>query len=183
MRHLLKYADDSYESIPTLFRLRAPSLAVGLLLGIVISFITSRFEETLSHNIHLIFFLPFVIYVADAVGTQTESIYSRNLKDKKTSFRVYFYKEGLLWLLFWALFGGVSSLIIRWWLHDPKLCLSVWLATFCAVATAPIIALIVTQSFQHFHEDPAAGSGPITTVIQDLISIVIYGLVASLVVL
>lgn len=66
------YADDDYESIGTLMKLRAPALVIGLFLGIGISFITSRFEEVLSHNLRVAFFLPFVVYIADAIGTQTE---------------------------------------------------------------------------------------------------------------
>ena len=80
----LKYADDDNESVTTLFKLRAPSLLVGLFLGIGISFITSSFEEVLSRNIHVAFFLPFVVYMADAIGTQTEAIYPRDLKNRQS---------------------------------------------------------------------------------------------------
>lgn len=49
------------------------------------------------------------------------------------------------------------SYYVTWiWLGDAKLSLSVSLATLCTIATAPIIALVVTQAFQSFHEDPAA---------------------------
>jgi len=65
-------------------------------LGIIISFITSRFEEVLSSNIQVAYFMPFIVYIADAIGTQTESIYSRNLKNKKTKFITYLHKESLI---------------------------------------------------------------------------------------
>jgi len=94
------YADDNYESVSTLMRLRAPALCVGLVLGIIISFATSRFEKVLSSNIQVAYFMPFIVYIADAIGTQTESIYSRNLKNNKTNFRTYMYKEALIGLLF-----------------------------------------------------------------------------------
>ena len=60
---------------------------------------------------------------------------------------------------------------------------SVSIATFIAIATAPIVALLVTQAFQSIKEDPAAGSGPISTVIQDMISVLIYGIVCSIIIL
>src|SRR5574344_1766808 len=78
-----EYADDNYEPIKTLCRLRLPSLIIGLVLGICISFVTSNFEEVLSQNVQVAFFMPFVVYIADAIGTQTETIYSRNLKTGK----------------------------------------------------------------------------------------------------
>ena len=80
------YADDDYEPVKTLFKLRAPALFLGLILGFGISFITSHFEEVLSSNVRIAFFLPFVVYIADAIGTQTEAIYSRNLRDGKANF-------------------------------------------------------------------------------------------------
>ena len=70
----IEYADDDTESVRTLVRLRFPSLICGLFLGIAISFLTSRFEEVLSKNIQVAYFLPFVIYMAAAVGTQTEAM-------------------------------------------------------------------------------------------------------------
>lgn len=173
------YVDDSYESISTLMKLRAPSLCIWLILGIIISFITSRFEEVLSSNIQVAYFMPFIVYIADAIGTQTESIYSRNLKNKKTKFITYLHKESLIWLLFGIVFWSVAWLIALIWFHNTLLALSVGIATCIAVALSPLLALTITHISATIHQDPAASSWPITTVIQDLMSIVIYGLVAS----
>ena len=65
----IKYADDDISSVSLLFKLRTPSLLIGLFLGLVMSFITSRFEEALLENIALAFFLPLIVYLADAIGT------------------------------------------------------------------------------------------------------------------
>lgn len=177
------YADDDYESVGVLFRLRAPSLAIGLLLGIGISFITSRFEEVLSRNIQIAFFLPFIVYIAAAVGTQTEAIYLRDLKSGKAKFGNYFKKESALGLIFGIVFGAFSGAIAFLWLKNNLIALTVFIASFLAIAIAPIVALLVTQIFQSIKEDPASGAGPITTVIQDIISILIYGIVSSIIML
>lgn len=177
------YADDDYESIGTLFKLRAPSLIVGLILGLGISFVTSSFEEVLSHNIQVAFFLPFVVYIAAAIGTQTEAIYSRDLRSGKAKFTKYLHKEFALGIIFGIVFGAFSGAIALFWLKNRLLAISVGLATFIAIAVAPIIALLVTHIFKLIREDPAAGSGPVTTVIQDMTSIVIYGIVTSMIIL
>ena len=179
----IQYADDDYESIGTLFKLRAPTLVVGLILGIGISFITSTFEEVLAQNIQIAFFLPFIVYIAAAVGSQTDAIYSRDLKSGRAKFSNYFHKELILGLIFGLVFGAFSGGIAHLWLKNDLLTISIAIATFIAIATAPIVALLVTQIFQHIHEDPAAGSGPIATVIQDMISIFIYGIVCSVIIL
>jgi len=177
------YADDNCESIGTLFKLRYPSLIIGLFLGIGISFITSSFEEVLARNVQIVFFLPFIVYTADAIGTQTEAIYSRGLRTKKAKFSDYLIKELSLGLIFGLTFGIVSSAVTLLWLHDTLISLSVGIASFIAITTAPIVALIVAQALQSIHKDPAAGTGPIATVFQDMISIVIYGIVCSIIIL
>lgn len=177
------YADDDYESISTLLKVRTPALVIGLLLGFGISFATSRFEEVLTQNIQVAFFLPFIVYIAAAIGTQTEAIYSRDLKSGKAKFSNYLRKELILGIVFGILFGAVSGTIALLWLKNNLLALSVAASTFLAIAVAPLVALVVTHIFQSLHEDPAAGSGPIATVIQDMTSIVIYGMMSSMILL
>lgn len=179
----IQYADDDYESIGTLLKLRAPALITGLLLGIGISFVTSRFEEVLMRNIQIAYFLPFIVYIADAIGHQTEAIYSRDLRSGRAGFSNYLRKELLLGIIFGLLFGIIAGGIAFLWLGNELLAATVGISTFAAITTAPVIAILITHAFQWMHEDPAAGSGPITTVIQDVTSILIYGIVASCIIL
>lgn len=181
-KHYL-YADDDYEPVSALFKLRAPSLIVGLLLGICISFVTSNFEEVLSQNVEVAFFLPFIVYIADAIGTQTEAIYTRDLKSGKAKFSNYFKKEFALGALFGIIFGIFSGLISYLWLQNDLLSISVSISCFLTITTAPLVALIIAHTFYVLHKDPAAATGPIATVVQDVLSVVIYGVVASKIIL
>lgn len=176
-------ADDRYESIGTLFKLRIPSLGVGLVLGIALTFLTSSFEEVIARDVHVAFFLPFVIYIADAVANQTESIYARDLKNGRDGFSTYFWKELSLGIIFGIIFSLISGGVAWLWLGDHLVAQTVALSSFLAIAIAPLVALIVAHTLQAYHRDPAAGTGPIATVIQDVISVIIYGFVASLIIL
>lgn len=182
-RKTILLADDDYESIATLVKLRAPALIIGLVLGFGIFFVTSSFEEVLSRNVQVAFFLPFIVYIASAVGTQTEAIYSRDLKTGKAKFSNYLRKELVLGIIFGLFFSAFSGGVVLLWLKNNLLAVSVSIASFITIMTAPLVALLVTQTLQSLHKDPAAGSGPIATVIQDTISIVIYGIVASTIIL
>ncbi len=179
----IQYVDDDKSSVKLLLKLRTPSLAIGLLLGILLSFVTSRFEELLSQEIRIAFFIPFIVYMADAVGTQTENVYVRDLKSGKASFKKYLAKEAALGVILGAISSLVVFIITTLWFNSFKLTLAISLAMFIAIAVAPLVALIVVEIFQLEHSDPAVGSGPIATVIQDTLSILIYGLVASLILL
>ena len=179
----IEYVDDDTEPVKTLLRLRIPSLFVGLVLGIFLSFMTSRFEEVLAKNISVAYFIPFVVYVADAVGTQTQSIFSRDLRSGKARFKKYLFKEGMLGLIFGLIFSFIIFPIVFFWFKSFDLAFAVGLSVFCAILSAPLIALFITEIFELIHIDPAASSGPIATVIQDTISVLIYGVIASLILL
>lgn len=182
-RKSIIYADDSTEPVSELLRLRLPSLFIGLGLGILISFVTSRFEQVLAHDVRVVFFLPFVTYMADAIGTQTQSIYTRDLMAGKAKFHMYLIKESALGLVLGLIFALISGFIALWWLGDDLLALSVGFSMFATAVFAPVVALGITQAFQLLREDPAAGAGPIATVVQNMISVILYGLICSVVLL
>lgn len=177
------YADDDLQTVNRLLRLRLPSLLLGLVLGIVLSFATSRFEEVLVKNVEIAFFIPFIVYFAAAVGSQTQSIYARDLKSGRAKFHTYLLKESALGIILGAAAGLISALVTTVWFDSRELTLAVSVSLFAAVATAPLIALVVTEVFQLEHKDPAVGAGPIATVIQDTISILIFGFIASAIIL
>ncbi len=179
----IQYADDDTSSVKRLIRLRAPSIFLGLILGILLSFVFSRFEEVLSRDIRVAFFIPFVVYIAAAVGAQTQSIFARDLKTKHANFKKYLAKEIQVGLILGFISALASSLIAFVWFKEPLLACVVGLSMFISVSIAPLVALIVTESLQIEHLDPAVGAGPIATVIQDTLSVLIYGLIASFILL
>ena len=181
MKKDFTYADDNTEPISTLLKIRLPSLLFGLVLGVVVSFVTSRFEQVLSQNVKVAFFLPFVMYMADAIATQTQSIYSRNLKSGKVKFHLYLIKELLLGIIVGITFGIISGLVVQIWFAEYRLALSVGLSMFAVISSAPIVALLITQAIQMLHKDPAAGAGPLDSVIQSMFSVLIYGTICSII--
>lgn len=175
----IAYADDDTNSVRKLVRLRLPSILVGLILGIALSFTVSRFEEVLSKDIKVAFFIPFVVYIASAVGTQTQSIFARDLKSGKASLKKYLLKETAVGAILACISAVASGAIALAWFGNAALASVVAASMFCSVFIAPILALIVTETLQLEHLDPAVGAGPIATVIQDTLSVLIYGLIAS----
>ena len=182
-KKLIKYADDDKYPISTLALMRIPPLLCCLVLGMVLSFVMSRFEEVLAKNVQVAFFIPLVVYMASAVGGQTQGIYTRDLKSGKAKFATYLLKETCLGLILGFLFGALSWFIVETWFGSEELARAIALSMFAAVASAPLVALIITEVFELEHQDPAVGAGPIATVIQDTISVIIYGLISSAILL
>ena len=58
---------------------RLPWLALGLVGAMATAGIVASFEEELERQVLLAFFVPAVVYMADAVGTQTETVVIRGM--------------------------------------------------------------------------------------------------------
>ncbi len=179
----IQYADDDTTPTKRLLEMRLPSLIIGLILGIILSIITSKFEKVLLENVKIAFFIPLIVYMADAVGTQTQNIYVRDLGKGAVHFHKYLVKETLLGIFLGLLSSTLTFTTIIFMFNSLELALAVSLGMFVAVAVAPLIALAVARLLQLEHSDPAVGAGPIATVIQDTVSIVVYGIVATLIIL
>lgn len=157
---------------------RLPWLLVGLVGAMASAVVVGAYEEQLSEVLLLTFFLPAVVYLADAVGTQTEAILIRGLS-VGIEMRNVFRRE----LISGTVIGTVIGLaflpfaLLGW--GNEKVAIAVALALFCACAIATLVAMVLPLIFQRFGVDPAFGSGPLATVIQDLLSIAVYLAIAT----
>lgn len=182
-RKNVTYADDSTGSVSLLLKLRLPWLVVGLVLGAGLSIIVSRFEKGLSENVSLVFFIPFIVYMSDAVGTQTEAIFIRNTMNKSYSFLKYLFKEMVLGLSLGTIFGLLALMFIELWLNNVDIALTVGVSMFINLTLSPVLALCMAVILKKNHQDPALGSGPFATVLQDGLSLLIYFAVATITIL
>ena len=174
--------DEAHWRMGRLLKLRLPWLVLGLGVGIAGSVVMSRFEQLLARNISLAFFVPIIVYMSDAVGTQTETIFVRDLAGKRVKFLKYLVKELILGMYMGLVLGAGIGAAAWIWLKSVPIALTVGLAMFLNVAISPLVALGVAEVLFKGKTDPAVGAGPFTTVIQDVISLIIYLLIASLVI-
>jgi magnesium transporter len=166
------------EPVTRRFLHRLPWLLVGLVGALLTADAVAWFEQDLHRNLTLAFFLPGIVYLADAVGTQTETLAIRGLS-------VGVGLPGIVWreLVTGLAIGTGLALVAtplmlwRWGAAGitPVLALSV--VSTCAVAT--VIAILLPWLLSRLGVDPAFGSGPLATVIQDLLSITIYLAIAA----
>ncbi len=174
--------DVNKEKLGLLLKERFPWLLAGLFGGIASTIIVSNFQDTLSANIELAFFLPVIVYMSDAIGTQTSTIYIRNLAKFKDNFFKYLIKEILIGLSFGSFFGLLMVAFTLFWFKSESIAISVGLAMFINATIAPLIALTVTEILFKERTDPALGGGPFTTIIQDIISLSIYLMIATVII-
>jgi magnesium transporter len=160
---------------------RLPWLLLGLAGAVLAAEIVAAFEAELAANVALAFFVPGIVYIADAVGTQTETLVVRGLSIGVPVRRIL-RRELLTGVLIAAVLALVFAPIglLRW--DDREVVAAVALALFSACSTATLVAMALPGLLHRLGADPAFGSGPLATVIQDLLSIAIYLAVASAIV-
>lgn len=174
--------DDAKEPVSHLVEHRLPWLALGLVGGIITSIVVSKYEAILSADVRLAFFIPIIVYMSGAVGLQTETIFVRHLKQSGKGFAGYFVKETLLGLTLGGIFGLVTGLFAFYWLGSAAIALTVGLSMLVNMSIAPVLSTVIPEILYKEHSDPALGAGPLATIIQDLVSLLVYLAAASLII-
>lgn len=181
--------DNSFDDISNMSLLksikhRLPWLLVGLFGGLFIASIIGYFEEVLSQNLILASFIPLIVYMASAVGTQMQSFIIRDLalKPNLKIFNYFLKQIGVVFLL--GLVISIVMFIFSYFLHNNILISFVFFIAFLiAIISSLITGIIIPYLFKKINSDPANASGPIATIVQDTLSVIIYFTVANLILL
>lgn len=164
---------SSEEPVIRRFRHRIPWLLVGLVGALLAANFVGRFEAQLQDKVMLAFFLPGIIYLADAVGTQTETVVVRGLS-VGIGMRQMLGRELMVGLAIGLALALVAGPLVWLLWNESDIALCVGLAVFAACGTATLAAMALPWLLSTCSMDPAFGSGPLATVVQDLLSILIY---------
>ena len=170
---------SALENVIKRFGHRLPWLFLGLLGAMISTDIVGRFESMLRDQILLAFFIPGIVYLADAVGTQTETLIVRGLS-VGVRLRQVVIRELLTGIAIGLVLGAFTFLFLAWRWDQPRLALGVGLSVFATCSTATVTAMALPWALNRVGADPAFGSGPMATVIQDILSIAIYFFIASI---
>ncbi|MCF7795870.1 magnesium transporter [Patescibacteria group bacterium] len=179
--HLPSNIDDiSSMSLYHSLKNRLPWLILGIIGGIIAAKVIGLFEQTLSKNIILAAFIPLIVYIASAVATQAGFFIVRDLAiHKKFNFLSYIFKQFKVILsmgfLISILIYGFTFLVYR----DLSISIVLSLSIFLTILSSIITGIFIPYTFSKLKFDPANASGPIATIIQDLVSVTIYLLIAS----
>lgn len=177
-RRGLGIVDLASSRVRVAVRTRAPWLLFGVLVGLALGVITSQFEATLRETIALAFFPPVIAYIADSVGTQSETIAVRAFAVTDVDYGSYLLRELLVGIAIGTLIGVLGGLGAGVIVGSPRIGVVVGLSLFVSSTVATVLASLIPMGFVLLDVDPALGSGPLATALQDVISIVIYFLFA-----
>ncbi len=161
-----------------LVRSRMPWLVFGLVAGLGLGFLSSLFEEQLQQQVALAYFIPVVAYITNSVGTQTAAIIVRAFATIKINPWHYLARElcvGLMLGLVIGVLGGLGAAFIA---QSVDVGFVVALSLFIGSGVAACLGAAVPMLLKAWGKDPALGSGPLANALQDIISILIYFMLA-----
>ncbi|MCC7428085.1 MAG: magnesium transporter [Alphaproteobacteria bacterium] len=153
---------------------RLPWLLVGLLGSAVATALMAGAETVLHAHIAIAFFIPAIIYLADAIGTQSEAVAVRGLSLTEGASLGLLAGELGTGALLGAALALLSFLGVWTVFADARLAAAVALALAAAGTVAAAVGFLLPWAFHRSGFDPAHGSGPVGTVIQDVLSLAVY---------
>jgi magnesium transporter len=153
---------------------RLPWLGVGLVGSSIATAVMAGFEATFAANVKLAFFVPAIVYLADAIGTQTEAVAVRGLSLSHRPFSELLTGEAAAGALIGLVLAVFVFLGVAAAFQDMRLATAVSLSILAAGTIAATVGLALPWILSRWGLDPAFGSGPLATIVQDVLSILIY---------
>jgi len=164
------------------FKKRIPWLIFGLFGGVTAAVIVGIFKDLLAEMLVLASFIPAIVYISDAVGTQTEMIFIRSLALEHTlNLKPYVRREiKVATSLAIVLSLAISLLSLLWW-QSAILGFILGASFFVSIMVAVAVTMFLPWILYRWKFDPALAVGPFATVMTDMLSIIIYFSIASVV--
>lgn len=164
-----------------LAKIRIPWLVFGLFGGIFVAQIIDFFETPLKTHFVLVSFIPLIVYVGNAVSVQTETLFIRNLiLDAQLEMKKYLLREVKTSALISLVLGGLLSLLSVFLFNSPYFIgIILGVSLFFTIQVAVLVGIFIPWLLQRLKKDPAIGSGPFRAIICDILSLIIYFSIAS----
>jgi magnesium transporter len=188
-RDMLKMAGTSESEIFTqstfkIAGIRLPWLFAAFLGGIGATMVIGRYEDILGQIVILSAFVPVIIGMAGNVGVQSATVTVRGLAtgsiNLRDTLRLVF-KELRVGLLL-GIFYGVILAIFGYLVHDSiQLGEVIGLTILINMTGAAVLAALIPMMFVRLKVDPAVATGPFVTTAIDVLGVLNYFLIASLI--
>lgn len=180
---ILKIAGTDEEELlfsHTIFRVagfRLPWLICSLAGGLITGALIWTFKVTLEEFISLAVFIPVIMGMGGNVGTQSSAIVVRGIATGRiniSNFAELWLKEIGVGLFMGFICGSIAGLIARIWHGNIGLGVVVGLSMFLAIFIAAFLGSMIPMVFHRLKIDPAIAAGPIVLALNDMIGLLIF---------
>jgi magnesium transporter len=184
---------ESSSSALTRSKQRLPWLMIAVILNLLIASFLSIFEATLAEVTALVLFQPLILGMAGNIGTQSLAVtilgfHLESFDDKKMP-KTHILREVSIGFLNSMILSVLSFGFVYLFLSlNPTgtqsvtaIAFVVFIAVFSSMFISAAMGVLVPIILKRFGNDPAVASGPIMTTINDVVALVIYFGIATLV--
>ncbi|MBF0399640.1 MAG: magnesium transporter [Magnetococcales bacterium] len=172
------------QAISSVARNRLPWLAAPFMGGLFAAWILGLFEDTMSQVIQLSFFMPMIFGMAGNVGSQTAVVAVRGLATGAITVSDYvalLFKETKTGLLIGCFYGFCLSLYALVVFKSSTLAFVVGISILSNITYAGVIASSLPLLLQKLGHDPAVGGGPYVLTTVDVLGVINYLVIATVV--
>jgi magnesium transporter len=165
------------ESAMRVSRIRLPWLVVGALGGLASASVMNYYRLSLEKVLALAFFVPVITAMGGNVGLQTSTIIVRGMhSDGGFSGRAAsrLLREWRVAITNAILLGGAVYSTVGFWLGDWRLASVVGGSLALVILVAATLGTVMPFTLKRIGIDPAVAQGPFVTTLNDIIGIMVY---------
>jgi magnesium transporter len=162
---------------------RLPWLVIGMIGGLGTSFILGGFENSFAANPKMALFIPLIGGTGGNVGIQSSAIVVQGLANntlKAGQIVQQVVKESAVSLINACTISLIVFIYNYFTLGEQSITASVSLSLFAVVMFASIFGTLVPMTLNKMKIDPALATGPFITITNDIIGMMIYMFIASM---
>ncbi len=171
------------KSIVRSTRIRLPWLFASFLGGILAIFIIAHFEESLKQVSYLALFIPVIMGMGGNIGIQSSTIVVRGIATGRINIRhlwTVVSKELAIGMILGVFYGLILGSLVRFHYSLNALAISVAIGVMSSMTVAALVGSFMPMIFARMHIDPAVATGPFVTSSIDILSVLIYFQVATI---
>ena len=180
--------EDTTEPIYKSVTKRLPWLAFLLVIGLLVSLLTSSFDEVISELTAVVFFQSLILGMAGNTGTQSLAVTISKINDDEKKITKVIFRELLTGFLNGLIIAVISFGLVMGFLllrqtetlYALKTGVAVSISLIISMSIAAFLGAFVPFVLSKLKVDPAVASGPFITTVNDIVAIVIYYSLASL---
>ena len=180
--------EDTTEPIYKSVLKRLPWLAFLLFIGLLVSLLTSSFEKVIKDLMTVVFFQSLILGMAGNTGTQSLAVTISKINDDEKKISKVIFRELLTGFLNGLIIAVISFGLVLGFLSlrgndfntSFKTGLAVSISLVISMSIAAFLGAFVPYVLSKLKVDPAVASGPFITTVNDIVAIVVYYSLASL---
>ena len=180
----LHLADLRKASLRKAFRIRLPWMLVTVFGGTACAFLVGIFEATLADSLVVVFFLALVLGLGESISTQSLAIAIQALHNTRPTFAWYIRalkrEAATAFLLGCSCAAAVAAMVYLWRADAPAAAV-IGLSIVLSLVLACCLGLSVPALLHALRLDPKIAAGPVTLALSDMVTLLVYFLLAAMV--